>query len=256
LKPCIFVAALLTSFLCTSVLAQSLQEPEWDSARISDRQLELNDEAVSSMVRGEPERAVALLTEALTYGEANILYLNLGRAYQKTGNCVEARKALRSVPTAPKVQDPPADIIDQKAETFLKELQSDCAVGGRTGAGSSRMLTEDEGAGPWPMVALGTGGALIVGGGAMLVAASAQGAPIRDADSSGRVIDFADDEAADRERRASTFGTLGISALAAGAVLGGVGTFLLLRSDSTERRADLGLAVGRDASIAYVRWEF
>jgi hypothetical protein len=251
----IIVAVLSGLFAASPVFGQTLQEPDWDKARITERQLELNDEAVSSMVRGKPERSVALLTEALTYGEANILYLNLGRAYQKTGNCVEARKALRSVASAPKVDDPPPTIIDEKAQAFLEELEAECTVGGRPSEGSSNMLS-DQRRNPWPIVTLGAGGALLAGGTVMLVAADAQATPIENASSSNRVIDYSDQEAARREQRASTFGTIGVGALAAGAVLSGIGSYLLLRSsDQAETRSQIGVSITRNATSAFIRWE-
>jgi tetratricopeptide (TPR) repeat protein len=113
---------MLVTVLSTTALAQSEREP----AEITDRQIELNEEGVRAIISGDQEKAVAVLSESLAYGEANATYLNLGRAYQKLGNCKEAREALEKALTAPVVDDPPPRVIDKKANEYLGELDETC----------------------------------------------------------------------------------------------------------------------------------
>ncbi len=90
--------------------------------------LDLNDHGVENIVAGNYARAVAQLEEAvLRGGEFNIIYLNLGRAYQKLGNCAKARAALAKAKTAPPVDDPPAKLVAKKADQYLAELPDSCA---------------------------------------------------------------------------------------------------------------------------------
>lgn len=117
----VLVVALVTLMSATG-LAQSEREP----AEITDRQIELNEEGVRAIISGDHEKAVAVLSESLAYGEANATYLNLGRAYQKLGNCQEAREALNRALTAPVVDDPPPRVIDKKAKEYLGELDEMC----------------------------------------------------------------------------------------------------------------------------------
>lgn len=95
-------------FTCISSVgwAQS-GDAERESAQISKRQVELNEEGVRAIISGDHQKAVAVLTESLAYGDANATYLNLGRAYQKLGNCDEAREALEKALTSPVVDEPP-----------------------------------------------------------------------------------------------------------------------------------------------------
>mgnify|MGYP006287292989 CR=1 FL=1 len=120
------VVFLGASVFVTNVSAQSSGETR-EAAEISDRQIELNEEGVRAIISGDHEKAVAVLSESLAYGEANATYLNLGRAYQKLGNCKEARKALEKALTAPVVDDPPPRVIDKKANQYLAELDEACA---------------------------------------------------------------------------------------------------------------------------------
>lgn len=106
---------------------QSAQATE-SAARPTDAQLELNDRAVENIVEGNFARAVAQLEEAVLRGEFNILYLNLGRAYQKLGNCDKARAALTKAKNTPAVAEPARDLVAKKADQYLAEIDASCVA--------------------------------------------------------------------------------------------------------------------------------
>jgi tetratricopeptide (TPR) repeat protein len=89
-------------------------------------QLELNDQGVRAMVEGDYSGAVARLERSARLGEANVIYLNLGRAYQKLGNCQKAREALQKAKSVPAVADPPRDEVEAVADKYLAELPKSC----------------------------------------------------------------------------------------------------------------------------------
>lgn len=120
----VFLGLILAMSL-TSATALA-QGAERETAEISEAQQTLNDEGVRAMIEGDFAGAVALLERSIRMGENNVTYLNLGRAYQKLGNCEKARKALVMAKTAPAVKDPPEDEVTQRAEEFLGELDEAC----------------------------------------------------------------------------------------------------------------------------------
>lgn len=89
-------------------------------------QLSLYKEALGEMEKGNYPRAVELLQAALLIGEANIVYLSLGRAHQKGGECRPAEEAFKKALGAPVVADPPADKVKAKIEQFRAELRQGC----------------------------------------------------------------------------------------------------------------------------------
>lgn len=90
--------------------------------------LGLNDRGVELMVAGNYARAAAMLEQARMLGEVNIVYLNLGRAYHKLGNCAAARRAYEDALTAPPVRNPPPELVDMKAGEYLQGLDETCAA--------------------------------------------------------------------------------------------------------------------------------
>ncbi|QDG54205.1 hypothetical protein FIV42_26715 [Persicimonas caeni] len=208
-------------------------ETSQSKAQISELQTKLNDEAVSAIIRGEPERAVALLNESLAYGEANITYLNLGRAYQKLDKCAEAREAYAKVATAPAVEEPPATVVLQKTEEYLAELdEQDCKGGVQLAQPPAEVGTD--GQKTWGWAAIGTGAAFLGAGVTMFVLSNNEASKVEDARTDGRVVDFPAREVPEVERRASLYLNLGIGASVAGAALTGVGAYLLLDDDGEQ----------------------
>lgn len=117
-----------SSVVCAQApAAHDAASPVNKPAKPSKAQLDLNDHGVENIVAGNYARAVAQLEEAvLRGGEFNIIYLNLGRAYQKLGNCAKARDALAKAKSAQPVDDPPAELVDKKADQYLSELGQVC----------------------------------------------------------------------------------------------------------------------------------
>ncbi len=259
--------ALLALFLvCFGELsAASAQENATDDAsrekaNITERQTKLNEEAVSHIVKGKPELAVALLEESLAYGEANITYLNLGRAYQKLGNCQKARQVYAKVETAPVVEDPPAEVVNLKTAEYLAELdEQDCTAEAQTADKDTTVLPPPQTTAAdhtWGWVTLGSGVALLGGGVTMFVLSGAEASKVEDAQTDGRVVDFPAREVPEVERRASLYMNLGVGMSVAGAALAGVGTYLLLDDDHGETVGRVGLQPTAQGARATVELRF
>lgn len=234
LTACVFVAMLAVGGFAPEAYAQ---EPEGEGAEPevgapvepSAGQKTLNDEGVQALIAKDYERAVALLNESLALGELNITYLNLGRAYQKLGQCVEAKKAYLNAVSAPVVEEPAQRIVDAKADQYLAELEEECAD----------ELDAEPSFGERPGVQYG-----FLGGGAAVAAFGAfamiRGASLRPSDddfqrnSDGVIVDPSHREAFEAREEANTWTTIGISAVTVGAVAAGIGTYFLLTDGSIE----------------------
>lgn len=237
----ILVSALLAT-LSASAVAQEAGEP----ISPTPRQTELNGEAVEAIIEDEPARAVALLEQARLEGELNIIYLNLGRAYQRLGKCAEAREALAQVSAAPAVADPPAALVDKKAAQYLSELQSECATASAAkppAEADPAMATRDL----WGWVGLGAGLAMAGGGLAFHFAAEAERGKILD-DSNytdGINTTVTQREVADVESRANTLDTVAVGMLVAGGLTAGVGAYLLVtESEESEQQIAVDVLPG------------
>ncbi|MGM0557751.1 MAG: hypothetical protein ACQEVA_15310 [Myxococcota bacterium] len=207
----------------------------------SEGQKTLNDEGVQALIAKEYERAVALLNESLALGELNITYLNLGRAYQKLGQCVEAQKAYLNAVSAPAVKEPAQRIVDAKADQYLEELKQECG---------DELDTEPT-FGEQPGVQYG-----LIGGGAAVAAFGAfallRGASLRpgegdfERNNEGVIVEPSHRDAFEARDKANTWTTIGISAVTVGAVAAGIGTYFLVTDDSMESQPTAG--IGPDGS--------
>ena len=92
----------------------------------SEPQLQLMAKASEAYQREDYDIAVLLLQRAVDQGKHNFVYLNLGRALQKAGRCLEARVAFDRVPNEPPVQTPSQAQIEQLAKEFSAELNEQC----------------------------------------------------------------------------------------------------------------------------------
>lgn len=250
----------------SSAFAQA--EPSPPAASVSEEQVELNEEGVRAIVDGDFARAVALLKESLLYGEANIIYLNLGRAYQKQGNCDGARDALNKVAAAPKVAKPPPEIVQKQARAYLEELEQTC--GAERLAAATRPSDEPQGANTdtsppkSPPVAawslMGAGVALGASAAVLGMMANQQRAEVADAGRTsgddGVVIRFDDQEAARVEQRANLYDTLALSAGITGTAVLGLGAYLLFAHGREPHATSFGVDIGHDRAEAVVRWRF
>lgn len=96
------------------------------SVELSDYQVKANDNGVRALIAGDFPSAVANFQSSLRLGEANITWLNLGRTYQKMGQCQDAKDAYSSAKTAPVVSSPTAQEIASILNTYSNELPAQC----------------------------------------------------------------------------------------------------------------------------------
>jgi len=90
------------------------------------KQRDLNNAAIEAMVDGEHEKAIGLLEESLELGELNVTWLNLGRAYAKVGRCADALEAYDRMAVAPRVDEPPPEVLYDVLAKYRKELFTEC----------------------------------------------------------------------------------------------------------------------------------
>jgi tetratricopeptide (TPR) repeat protein len=276
------LAYVLAALMVTaSPSVATAQQQEQSTAKPTDEQLELNAEAVGAITEGEHAKAVELLERANQLGQFNVTWLNLGRAYQKMGECDKARQAYLNVISAPAVKDPSPRLINAKADQYLGELDEECttvddarqkmAAGeeahvetkGDEGqqvkeptdlpAESSQAESsqaESSNAVGWTLTATG----LVVAGAG--IGAHFWAESIRDdvtgsveAADGGVVEGMSRQEALSKESRANTLDTVGVSAIAVGAVVTGTGVFLLLSSDDLEAAPTASVTAGGDVSL-------
>ncbi|QDG51106.1 hypothetical protein FIV42_10270 [Persicimonas caeni] len=277
LLTCLLTGA-LTAGAPAVVLAQQNTEEATKAAKPSNEQLRLNSEAVGAIKKGDHQKAVKLLEAANALGEFNVTWLNLGRAYQKMGECDKARQAYLNVISAPAVNDPSPRLINAKADQYLSELDEECTVAddskqkmadaetkGDKGqqvkeptdlpAESSQAQSsqaDSSNAVGWTLTATG----LVVAGAG--VGAHFWAESIRDdvtgsveAADGGVVEGMSRQEALSEEARANTLDTVGVSAIAVGAVVTGTGVFLLLSSDDLEAAPTASVTAGGDVSLGF-----
>lgn len=266
----------LVALLCAGLVAAALpsparaQSPGEQTAgqkrayvESSERVRKLNDEAVRAIINEDYERAIALLEESRAMQESNIVYLNLGRAYQKLGRCEQARAALRKASEAPMVEEPPADIIDKKAAQYLGELDEQCPSPDKKLAAADTpqadkpqadkpQADEDQQQTAQPDVAqpdaddeASSGGSSVLGWSSIATGAVLIGGGVglhfyaesrRDSigGTGGEPASVSYGEAQDIEQSANTFDTVGVGLVAAGVVAGGLGTYFLLSDSGAE----------------------
>lgn len=263
----------------------SAQGVERESAEITEAQQTLNDEGVRAMIEGDFAGAVALLERSVRMGENNVTFLNLGRAYQKLGNCDEAREALVLAKTAPAVEDPPESEVTARAEEFLEELDEQCGeepppedVGAveidepepkdadENGESEPAETAEDEQSNQTEepsdplqpprnnntrtlgIVTLGPGVALIGTGVALHFIAQGKRNQVTNPEQTNEqgVVSPTQAEAYALRDSANTLDTVGLGMVIGGGVLSALGTYFLLKKSSGEA-GTAGLSVGTTA---------
>ena len=226
----------------------SAGDDEGTTATVSDEQRALNDEGVQMMLAGQHSRAVTTLEKALELGELNITYLNLGRAYQKLGNCVEARENLLAVFSAPSAAEPAPDVVDKKAQQYLRQLKQNCVF-------PEEQRERRRTMGWW---LTGGGGVMALGGAALYVFGAVQPRnELRDAqtDSFGVYKDLEQEEAFAKRDRADVFAVAGISTMAVGLVGVGMGTYYLLANREPEGKPSAMIAPDGSFRVGWT-WRF
>ncbi|QDG50902.1 tetratricopeptide repeat protein [Persicimonas caeni] len=256
----LIAACLSASVAFVSPTAAWAQDPP-EYANPSEHQLTLNDDAVRAIIKGDYAGAVALLEEARSLGELNVTYLNLGRAYQKLEQCQKARDAFERALEAPPVKQPPPTFIQKKVAEYSAELDEECPEGETVEAKEADkvdkveappVVEEDSSNAVAWTVTLG-GVAVMAGGGAMFALASSERDKVRSQPEpdEGVVTERTMKEAAEIESRANTYDTIGVAALAGGAVITGVGAYLFVADDESSGSQT---SVHLDADAVRVQW--
>jgi tetratricopeptide (TPR) repeat protein len=271
------VALAIAVFLAVPAAAQNAGDDDGESASDAEyttptpEQKRLNDQAVQALTYDNYAKAISFLEEALYIGELNVSYLNLGRAYQKLGECPKARAALESVPDAPKVAKPPPKFVEKKAREYLAELPEECpaeSASGDAGAAEQSQADDeaddaDEEAAPgetrWPIGVVAGGGFVLAGGALAMFAASTIRADAESQAANAPENGYTQSAFVDAERRANTLGAAGVGAAAVGALATGIGVYLLM-SDSepgqTQPEAVVSVAPSTDGASAIFRISF
>lgn len=93
----------------------------------SNEQIMLNNQAVVATKEQNYEKAEQLFNAMLQIGEFNIIWMNLGRTYTSQNKCIEAADAFSRVATAPPIADFPPEVINEKTEGYIKDLNDQCS---------------------------------------------------------------------------------------------------------------------------------
>lgn len=115
----------------------------------SEAQVQLYVKAIEAIDADNFEEAIDLLKSSLALGELNIIYLNLGRAYFKNGQCDEAEAAFAKVLTSPKIAEPSPDTIAATLEEFRGDL-SQCPGTVEVACSPGSLTVSIDGAAPVP----------------------------------------------------------------------------------------------------------
>jgi len=115
------LGALLVCWILPAMVA-GVGEAVAQPVALSETQKALNEKGVLAIIDGEFDRAIGLLLSSLALGETNVTYLNLGRAYARNGDCVEALDAYAKAETAPAVEAPSAAEVLQVLERYRSEV--------------------------------------------------------------------------------------------------------------------------------------
>ncbi len=101
----------------TAAQAQSTVKP-------SEAQFQLYAEGYEAFKAGDYTKAVDLFRASLHLGELNITYLNLGRALFKLDRCEEAAEAYDKADRAPRIADPPPQVVQDKTREYREDLKT------------------------------------------------------------------------------------------------------------------------------------
>jgi tetratricopeptide (TPR) repeat protein len=199
---------------------QEQPKPESGEFRVvqpSDEQLALNDEGVEALIEGNYARAVAHFEQALLLGEFNVTYLNLGRAYQRLGECQKAQQALGKVKTSPRIENPPVKVVNRKAKQYLVEIGDSCIAS--EGIASDDTATVYNTHNIWGWTATAAGGVVAGTGVGLHFVAESKRDSVRNASTEdGLITSVSQSEAQRLEDDANTLDTVGAAMTVTGLI--------------------------------------
>jgi len=120
------VVALLLAVVALCIAAPAPGQDDALRVELTAEQLDLNDGGVTSLIEKDYDEAIKRFQTSLAIGAANITYLNLGRAFALSGDCVHAVESYDQVATAPHVPDPPPHELYAILERYRRELAQQC----------------------------------------------------------------------------------------------------------------------------------
>lgn len=260
-------------------------------AKYTTEQQELNEQGVRAIISKDYALAVAVLEESAALGELNVTYLNLGRAYQKLGDCKAAREAYDKAKTAPKVEAPAPRVVEKKVDEYAVELSEECSeedsqlaeASAASGADQSPAAepapaketsalepapsqpapsqsapsqpapSQQEASSPtWAWVTTGSGIALMGAGVGALLWADSLRSEVHDAPRQGEyVTGVTRQQALDNASQAQTLDAVGIGMGVGGALLTAGGIYMLFGSDT---EASDGVTVNTSPNGVNVVW--
>lgn len=139
-------------------LTAGAQEVKIKTVVPSDTQIQLYSEGAQAFQQEDYPKAIRLFKASLDLGELNITYLNLGRAYFKSGECKEAERHYALALTSPQIAEPTPAQVQAKVEEYRRDLQSQCPGAVTVQCDPAGMMLEFDGeapvacrAEPWPL---------------------------------------------------------------------------------------------------------
>lgn len=99
-----------------------------NARKLTDTQLALNEQAIEAQQNGDLDKALQYVQSMIELGEADALWLQLGRLYELQGKCIGAMDAYEHVKTAPPTEDVPHDVILQKLIDNSDSLKQTCSA--------------------------------------------------------------------------------------------------------------------------------
>jgi hypothetical protein len=113
--------AALVALLTGGASAPGAQEIKPATVQPTDAQVQLYEKATEAYQAEDWPKTIELLRSSLALGELNVVYLNLGRALFRSGQCDQAEDAYAKALTAPRVEgldveDLKARIVEYRAE--------------------------------------------------------------------------------------------------------------------------------------------
>lgn len=132
---CLLTVTTLTAMLAAAPAYAQDTTPDEEVAETqivepSPAQLEMNQKAIEAVQKKNFDAAITFFKASLELAPLNITYLNMGRTYQRMGECVQAKEIYRKARvTNLKVADPaPAD-VDKVLNEYEAELHRTCVYG-------------------------------------------------------------------------------------------------------------------------------